>query len=419
MAVLRLARPLWQDLAPRAPRFAPLSGARTVDVAIIGGGVTGAAAAWTFATAGLSVAVLEARRVGSGSTLASTALLMQEPDEDFAALRGRYGAPATKRIWELIRRATRQFVAAIRRLKIDAGLRQRDSVYYTLRPDCVARLRLEHDSRRRAGLGGHWLDARALARATGIGAGHSGGGIRTRGNAEADPYRVCLGLVDAAVRAGASIFERSPVRRVDVERRGVVLHVASGNFGDSAGPCRLRASQVVIATGYATPDFKPLLGRFRMWNTYVATTEPLSAAMRRQIGLGPVMLWDTDRPYHYARWGPQGRLMVGGCDRPVIVGEPRVRALAERTAGLITHFSNLYPVLHDARFTHAWEGLFATAPDGLPYIGPHRRYPRHLFALGYGGNGMTFGFLAAELLLRRLEGRIDADQEFFAFSRLR
>ena len=68
---------------------------------------------------------------------------------------------------------------------------------------------------------------------------------------------------------------------------------------------------------------------------------------------------------------------------------------------------------------YAWEGLFATTPDGLPYIGPHRRYPRHLFALGYGGNGMTFGFLAARLLLDAIQNVPNPDLQVFAFNRLR
>lgn len=68
---------------------------------------------------------------------------------------------------------------------------------------------------------------------------------------------------------------------------------------------------------------------------------------------------------------------------------------------------------------YAWEGLFAMTPDGLPYIGPHARYPRHLFALGYGGNGMTFGFLAARMLLEQWQ-RIDSpDHALFAFNRHR
>ena len=68
---------------------------------------------------------------------------------------------------------------------------------------------------------------------------------------------------------------------------------------------------------------------------------------------------------------------------------------------------------------YAWEGLFATTPDGLPYIGPHRRYPRHLFALGYGGNGMTFGYLAAEILGRWVHGKETEDDRFFGFGRNR
>ena len=68
---------------------------------------------------------------------------------------------------------------------------------------------------------------------------------------------------------------------------------------------------------------------------------------------------------------------------------------------------------------YAWKGLFAKTPDGLPYIGPHRRDPRHLFAPGYGGTGMTFGFLASRLLLEWYLGKQTADHDLFAFGRLR
>jgi len=112
MAVLRLDRPLWlkERSASDSRSYPKLSGALRVDVAILGGGVTGAIAAWRLAAAGVRVAVLEAGRVGRGSTAPSTALLMQEPDEDFSALRDRDGAPATKQIWNLGRLATRDLV---------------------------------------------------------------------------------------------------------------------------------------------------------------------------------------------------------------------------------------------------------------------------------------------------------------------
>jgi glycine/D-amino acid oxidase-like deaminating enzyme len=65
----------------------------------------------------------------------------------------------------------------------------------------------------------------------------------------------------------------------------------------------------------------------------------------------------------------------------------------------------------------AWEGLFAITPDSLPYIGSHRRYPGHWFALGYGGNGMTFGFLAARLLVEQWHGIHSPDHGLFGFQR--
>jgi glycine/D-amino acid oxidase-like deaminating enzyme len=68
---------------------------------------------------------------------------------------------------------------------------------------------------------------------------------------------------------------------------------------------------------------------------------------------------------------------------------------------------------------NAWDGLFAITPDGLPYIGPHRRYPGQLFALGYGGNGMTLGFLASQVLLRHLLNRPRKTDALFRFDRFR
>jgi glycine/D-amino acid oxidase-like deaminating enzyme len=129
------------------------------------------------------------------------------------------------------------------------------------------------------------------------------------------------------------------------------------------------------------------------------------------------MLWDMERPYHYARWTPDHRLILGGGDRPLGPERKRLKALAEGTSAVQDHFCALYPALTDVPFEYGWEGLFATTPDGLPYIGPHRRYGRHLFALGYGGNGMTMGFLAARLLLDWYLGKRSTDHELFAFSR--
>ena len=406
MKRLRVNRPLWLDAeGTRAGRFRTLTRNVEVDVAIIGGGITGAAVAWRFADAGVRVAVVEAARVARGSTAASTALLMQEPDEDFSELTKRYGRARARRVWQLSLEATREFIDTLRRLRIDCDLVHRDSIYYAMTAADVRRLRVEQRRRAAAGFSAAWLDGAPLRRALGFDA---AGAIRTRGNAQVDPFKACIGLMTAASRAGALVFERSPVRQIRPSAHDVVVRTEHGS---------IRADRVVIATGYATPYFEPLHARFRMLNTYVTATRPLTPAERRRIGLGAAMIWDMETPYHYARWTPDHRLLLGGRDRPVVRERERREALDNGTRQVHEDFTQLYPALKDLPIDYRWEGLFATTPDGLPYIGPHRRYRRQLFALGYGGNGMTFGFLASRLLLAWYQGDRSADHALFAFAR--
>ena len=406
MPRLRVNVPLWLGRGTSAGvRFPRLTRKLVVDVAIVGGGITGAALAWRFADAGVRVALVEAARVGRGSTAASTALLMQEPDEDLAELTKRYGRERARRMWELSAGATRDFISTLRRLRIECDLVRRDSVYYAAAKDQVGRLRAEHRLRRAAGLDARWLQGARLRRLVRFDAAAA---IRTGGNAQVNPFEACVGLIRAAARAGAHVFERSPVQAIRPSSRDVVLQTPGG---------AIHADRVAIATGYATPYFKPLHARFRMLNTYVVATRPLTPAERRRIGPGAVMLWDMGRPYHYARWTPDHRLVLGGRDRAVLPERQRRQALEEGTRGVHADFARLYPALANIEIDYRWEGLFATTPDGLPYIGPHRRYPRHLFALGYGGNGMTFGFLASRLLLDWYRGGRSADHALFSFSR--
>jgi glycine/D-amino acid oxidase-like deaminating enzyme len=404
---LRLDLPIWlaRDRAVARERFPSLKRDLEADVAVIGGGVTGAAVAWRFTKAGLRVALVEGRRIGRGSTAASTALLMQEPDEDFTDLARRYGRARARRIWDLSRQATHEFTATLSHLDIDCDLQPRDSVYYATTAGNARHLRAEHRMRVRAGLRAAWLEGAALRRTLGFDA---AGAIRTRGNAQFDPYRACIGLMRAAVGAGAQIFERSPVTAITPSKRDVVVRCARGT---------VRASRAIIATGYATPYFKPLDARFRMLTTYVVATRRLTPAERRKIGLNNVMLWDVERPYHYARWTPDHRLIFGGADRPLVPERLRREALHDGTRAVHAELLRLYPTLEKVPLEYAWEGLFATTPDGLPYIGPHRRYGRQLFALGYGGNGMTFGFLASRMLLDWYRGARSKDHDLFAFSR--
>ena len=406
---LRVGRLLWLS-GPRARarrRYPALSGQHDTAVAIVGGGVTGALIAHAFASAGVSTTVLEAGVVGRGSTAASSALLLKEPDLELTELASRYGTRNGRRIWELSRQSVDQLVALLKRLRVRCDLEARDAVHYATTAHAAERLRREWEFRARSGFDTEWLRAGALRRLTGI-AGH--GAIVSRDSAQFDPYRACVGVLRAAAAAGADVFERSEALRIRKVRDRVRITTRQGT---------VHADRVIIATGYATPQFRPLAGRFRMYRTYVLVTEPIGSVERDDVGLSDVLLWDTERPYHYARWTRKHRLLLGGEDRAVHPGQRRRLQFTTASRDLRAYFEARFPALATVRTEFAWEGLFAMTPDGLPYIGPHRRYPHHWFALGYGGSGMTFGFLAARQLLERWHGVKSRDHALFEFGRAR
>jgi glycine/D-amino acid oxidase-like deaminating enzyme len=107
---------------------------------------------------------------------------------------------------------------------------------------------------------------RALKTRTGI---DGTGAILTSGNAQVDPYRSCLALARAARSHGAALFEHSPAVRIAGDPHGVRIEVERGE---------IRAAWVIIATGYATPEFTPLAGRFRMMNRPVGHGARLNRA---------------------------------------------------------------------------------------------------------------------------------------------
>lgn len=158
------------------------------------------------------------------------------------------GTKRTRRIWELSRRATYDFVRALGRLRIDCDLAPRDSVYYPETEADVARLRHEFERRKAASLPGRWLSREALRRVVRI---DRAGAIRTPGNAEANPIKAAAGFAEAAVQAGARVYERSPVTSIAVTTTGVRVRTAHA---------AVDADRVIIATGYATAYFKTIVG---------------------------------------------------------------------------------------------------------------------------------------------------------------
>ena len=407
MPQTRYGTPVWLALVPRKrrPSYPRLRGHQEAEVAVIGAGMAGCATAYAFAASGVSVALVEAGSIGQGATVSSAGLLMQEPDGDYLALKAQCGRRAARRIWQMTRRATLDLVATLHRLRIRCQLETHDALYFTRSEDDATLLRRELAGRRTAGLEATWLTPERLHRATKLW-GH--GGIRTRGNSQVDPYRACLGLAVAAAKRSAEVYERSPVAKIRPDLRGVDIKTEGG---------MLRAQHVVITTGTATALFKPLARHLRATHTYIVLTPPLGAKVRAELGQRDAILTDTETPPHRVRWTRDDRIMFGGADQPEPPNRWWEQILVQRAGQLMYELSTHYPAISGIQPEYAWAGPITKTPDAVPYVGPHRNYPRHLFALGLGHNSLSAAFLASRVLLRCHLGAPAKGDELFGFTR--
>ena len=175
----------------------------------------------------------------------------------------------------------------------------------------------------------------------------------------------------------------------------------------------VQARHAVVACGYEADAFlpKPVC---TLHSTFALATDPLPAS---QLPRRRALVWETARPYYYLRTGESNRVLIGGCDAPFRDAARRDAELARKWPLLLARAKRWLPgrALVPA---HAWAGVFGQTRDGLAYIGPHPLLdPRIEFALGYGGNGITFSAVAAEVIAARIAGRRHRHADTFAFDR--
>ncbi len=397
----------WLDRlsASRRPSYPQHCGALQTDVAIVGGGAMGCAIAYVFAAAGIDVALFEAARLAQGAAAGGSGIIVHEPETDLHGLILQHGLRDARHLYQTARRGSLEYLAAIRRLRIDCGLQVGDAIHVGSGPDGVERLQKEYAARREAGLEIASSTGAALFRQVGM----NGVGLRTHGEASVDPYRATLGLARAAASRGARIFERSPVARVRPRRRSVDITTQGGT---------VTASSVVLATGYPTDDFKPLRRRFSRCDAYAVLTPELPAGIRREMTPPGLIIRDTASPDHWLRW-VGNRLLFLGADQPKVPDRARARALVQRTGQLMYELSVMRSAISGTMPDDAWDVTYSRTIDGVPYFGPHRNYPRHLFALGGGPGGLGLTFAAARILLRHHLGKPEKGDEPFSFTRIR
>jgi len=386
------------------PDYPRLRGDHTFDVVIIGAGLTGTATAYLCAAGGLKTLVLEAERIGRGSSGRSAGLLLPEPGPAFRDVEQAHGLRGARTAFESWRRATLDGAALLRRLNIKCGLEPVTPLIVADRDD-EKLLRREFDARSKAGAEGTWLTRTLLGKLT---VPEAPAGMRMRDAFTFDPYRACLGLAAAAAVRRAVICENSPVKKVKFTRKHVDVIVEGGT---------IRASTAIVTTGTATLEFRQLRRHFKRRENYLVLTAPMPAAIRKQFGARDTTFRDSRNPHRRVRWTDDDRILVAGAAQDETPERKRPAVLVQRTGQLMYELLTMFPVISGLMPEYGWELITGETADGLMYIGPHRNYPHHLFALGGGGDSVTGAFLAARMLARAAHGAPEKDDAVWGFTR--
>jgi len=399
--------PLWFAQFPKSRRqsYAKLRGEHTTEVVIVGGGLTGVSCALVCAAAGLDPILLEKDAIGGAMAAGDSGLLREGFAGSFEEAAKAHGLRTARNLWDGLRRGSLDFAAALRRYKIRCDLEPRDVLTLAApREDAGRLLRREYDARRRAGVEGTWVMSAAVARETAI---TSAGAIRTRG-AVLDPYRACAGMAAAAQSRGARLHEKSEVKRIRTAKHHVDVQTAGAT---------IRATVVIIATGSPLEDLRAIRRHLRPVHAYGVVTAPLSAPLRRSVGQRAAVLEDAAGEGRIIRWLDGDRILVHGGRQDAVADRARERALTQRTGQMMYELSLLYPAISGLPAAHSWDGLDHDTADGLPFVGPHRNFPRHLFALGSSRHGAGLAWTAARLVLRHIQGEPAKSDEAFGFGR--
>ncbi|MCD7973118.1 MAG: FAD-binding oxidoreductase [Candidatus Azobacteroides sp.] len=396
--------PYWIAKNPLYNYYHPLERDEETDVVIIGSGITGSLVAHELCQSGIECAVVDKRSISTGSSIASTALLQYEIDTPLSELAKMLNEDIAVKAYQACLQSIKDLKQVFSVIGYDPGFEQLASVFYASNARGLRMIEKEFNIRKKHQLPVRFLSGNMVKEKYGI---HTPGALENDVSAQMDPYAGATHLLDHHMRKNQlKIYSHTEIKTWQERNDGYVLVTTEGKI--------LKCKYVVVAAGFEAAPFLPEKV-MKLTSTYAIISQPLD---EKYIWEGHALLWETHNPYLYIRTDSKNRILVGGEDidfkNPVL----RDRLLRKKVRVLEKKFNKLFP---DIPFVTemTWCGTFSSTKDGLPFIGSWPGKDRMLYALGYGGNGITFSMIAAQLIRNKIKGVKDDRELVFGFERMK
>lgn len=397
---LRSSYPYWMLRHGIINSYPSLAQNITTDVVIIGGGITGALAAWHLCEAGIETVIVDKRHIGMGSTAASTAMLQYEIDVPLHKLIEQVGKKNAEQSYLACHQSITDLKHIASALKRKTAFRYRPSLQFASFKKDVPDMRKELEARKSIGIQLNWLHEKDVKDKYGF---NKSAALFSEQGAELDPYGFTHAMLESCIAKGLQVFDHTEICSIQHKSRSVLLQTADKR--------KISAKHIIIACGYESQLYIPKKVQ-QLHSTYAVISEPLQKEI---LWYENSLIWETAMPYLYCRTTDDNRVIVGGKDDdkgPVA----RNAILTTKARILEQSFKKLFPgIIFKTDFK--WAGSFASTKDGLPYIGTIRQHPRTFFALGLGGNGITFSVIAAQIIRDAIKGKNHSLKNIFGFER--
>jgi glycine/D-amino acid oxidase-like deaminating enzyme len=383
--------PYWWDTVPpqsaiRNPQSAIPA---KVDVAIVGAGYTGLAAARQLARAGATIVVLEREHVGWGASSRNGGQVLTGLKLDPSTLVERFGETRARELFEVGGAAIDRLEALIAEESIDCEYTRSGHIQAAWKPSHFEGFRTEQQLLARVFNHRVHLLSRAEQRSE-LGTDRYHGVMIDERSGAINPAQYVHGLAAAACRAGATIVSGAAVTRLERQPAGFRVTSSAGTVD---------ARDVLLATnGYTNGAAPELRRRLIPIGSYIIGTEPLDASTADALLPRHRMAFDSKNFLYYFRITADRRLLFGGRAE---FGRPDPES-TRRAAGILrSGMVEVFPQLASARIDYAWSGNVAFTRDQMPRAG---LLDGMYYAGGYGGHGVAMATHLGEQIARRIAG---------------
>jgi glycine/D-amino acid oxidase-like deaminating enzyme len=394
--------PFWMIKEGVINSFPTLTDNHKTDVLIIGGGITGALIAHRLVKEGLKVTVIDKRHIAHGSTSASTSMLQYEIDVPLFKLSKDIGEKAATKAYKLCAEGIDKLAEITAPYKDKADYKKYPSLYYaSFEKHTQEIIEPEYAARKKAGFEVELLRGADVKKQFGFSAPSA---ILSQQGGQVNPYKLSHYIMKDLLEKGHNVFDLMEVTGWDIEDDHVMVNTHDG--------FEIEAKHVVVACGYESQSYlKKKVTHFN--SSYAIVSKPFEG--KKRFWQDNALIWETKSPYLYMRTTADNRILVGGRDEVFQDPARRDSLIPQKRVQLEADFKKLFPQI-PFQTDFAWAGTFAETEDGLPYIGTYDEKRVH-YAMGFGGNGILFSLIAADIICNEIQGKKDPNRTIFGFDR--